>query len=425
MIKKAFYLITHNFGWKCLALFLSFILWFLVMNVKNPVYTKTFNLPLQVDNQDVLENNQYILQNADELKSKIISVKVKASTQTLASLNTTDKNFKAYIDLKPIDISRTEELGKPMDVNVKVELPPDVNAASYEISGYSPSTVSIVLDKIVEENFPITVVKNGDGKTGYVALQSTATPNTVTIRGAKSVLNNIDTVQAVVDLSNATKDITTSVSPVVVDGQGNDMTGQLALSVDQVDIHVVVNKFEKISVATPTLSGNPAEGYYFDSANWEPQTIEVVGSESEVRATPPIVLPTINMENASETFVQRFDVRQYFTNSSLTVKNGTPHEVVVTVVIGKEGTTELEIPMDAITIDAMDAPFVLPEGNLLLRLKGPQDVVDALTPQDIGASINLSGLEAGTHTVPVSLALPADVVVLGHSPTITVEIEED
>lgn len=424
-INKLRDLFTKNLVWKFLSLVIAVMLWFVVINVRNPLDIRSFPQTLQIVNKSAIEDGQYILTNEEALDGRSVNVRVRASITALQELKENEKSIRAYIDLKPIDISRTEELGKPMSVNVKVDLPSHLDSTQYEIISWNPSTVDIVLDKYVEEEFPVTPIIEKDVPDGYVSLTATADPAFVTVRGAKSVIDTIKLVKAPMDISAATDDVTETIQLMILDDEDNDVTNLVAISAYEAVVRVPVSQHALIPIAAPTLIGNPAAGYRFLSATLSMDSLEVLGKEAAIAAMEPIQLPTINIDYWSETDAVTFDLRQFITDAGLTVRSGAPHEVTVTISIGRETMKELSIPIESLTIDGMERHFMLPEGSVRFMVRGDESVVSALDAGSVPASIDLTGLDVGQASVPVNVQLPSGVILVGGKPEIVVEILEE
>ena len=49
--------LTHNLGLKILAVLASIILWFIAININDPMSTNVYNVTVQLENLDKLVNN--------------------------------------------------------------------------------------------------------------------------------------------------------------------------------------------------------------------------------------------------------------------------------------------------------------------------------------------------------------------------------
>ncbi|MBQ2880586.1 MAG: hypothetical protein IJE27_07820 [Anaerotignum sp.] len=86
-MKKFKELLFKDFGWKLLSIAIATILWFMVINIDQPVDTRTYSRPLIIQNMEVLTDRGLTAGNLEELKNTKINVKVKAQRTALDRLN--------------------------------------------------------------------------------------------------------------------------------------------------------------------------------------------------------------------------------------------------------------------------------------------------------------------------------------------------
>ena len=67
MMKKIQELICKDFGWKLLSIAIATILWFMVINIDQPVDTRTYSRPLSIENMETLTDRGLTIGNLEEL----------------------------------------------------------------------------------------------------------------------------------------------------------------------------------------------------------------------------------------------------------------------------------------------------------------------------------------------------------------------
>ncbi|MCL2699335.1 MAG: hypothetical protein FWE68_03395, partial [Defluviitaleaceae bacterium] len=119
-MKKLIEMITHNFGWKVLSLAAAILVWFLIVNITNPTRDQSVSVMLRVAGEDVLRENNIVLFNADEIASSIIHLTLRGSYTSLMQAEQDRQNgtLYAFIDLSPIDISRSSDFGSRLPIRV-------------------------------------------------------------------------------------------------------------------------------------------------------------------------------------------------------------------------------------------------------------------------------------------------------------------
>ncbi|MDR1066577.1 MAG: hypothetical protein LBL35_03970 [Clostridiales bacterium] len=425
-LKSVTSVLTRNIAWKALSLLTALTLWLLVMNIYNPIQAHSISVPLQLENIQSIQNNDYILQNETALRSYIVTLSVRASDKSWAELRKNQPDIRAYIDFAPIDISRTVALDTPLSVRVKYELPSLVNAGDYEIRSVNPSEVNIILDKYVEREFPIKVQKIGVDAEGYISMPAVVAPDTALVRGAKKNIDSISSVQVNVDISGVTEKVSVEGDIRVINDSGADITGEVELSAEKALISADVQKYSRVEIAAPPVSGVPAEGYMFVSVEWEPKFVEVVGAEEDVDALSLIRLPQQNIDNQSESYEISMDLRERLMDTNVSIRNGATNEVKIKINIGVETQASISIPMSNVSVEGTASlSVILPERNVELIVKGLASAVEALTEEMTRGVVNASGLEPGAYELPIAFPdMPQSVAVVSDEPVITVILEK-
>ncbi len=158
-----------NWVLKCISLALSVLLWYFVvgeeqvdMNVLVPL--EILNLP-----SDLIISNQY---------KKDIEVSVRGSRSIIQDLR--NRNITRPVDLsdaKPGTIViRNDENSIPFPSGVKIQR-------------LQPTNITLLLDKLVQKDFPIVPVTEGEVAPGYVLKKIYLTPDHLVISGPKTILD--------------------------------------------------------------------------------------------------------------------------------------------------------------------------------------------------------------------------------------------
>ena len=69
-MKKFQELLTKDLGWKLLSIAIAATMWFMVINITQPVDTRSYSRPLTLENMDTLTSRGLTVGNAEELKNK-------------------------------------------------------------------------------------------------------------------------------------------------------------------------------------------------------------------------------------------------------------------------------------------------------------------------------------------------------------------
>lgn len=417
--------LTKNLGWKVFSVFLAMLMWFAVMNITTPFEYKTFTVNLSLINKEALSERGMVVLNESELEQTRVGIRIYAKRPALDELSKLEnrKNILATLNMENFDILYIKDVSDPLTVSVAASAPQTIDNYELEIVSVTPKDVTVKLDKLVSETKAVTVDRIGDAMEGYVVMPPVVEPEYITITGPKSMIDKINSVRVSVDLTNAADAVKVTASPVIYD-EGNNVMKGFSTDIEEVLVNVVINKQGEIPILPPDIEGSPAEGYRILSLVCEPEFVTVLGAEEDFEALESIELPAINAEGLSESKEVVFDLREYLLNTNLSIKNGTPNEVVVTLDIGTEVVREFDIPKEQIKITGLgDGLAAYLSDTLQLTVRGLSADVESMEADEIMAEISVRGLDIGPYKLPVKFNLPENVLQLSDS-EITVVIAD-
>ena len=396
---------------KLISVVIAFLVWLAIMNVSNPVITRTItNIPVNVTNASYIEsmNLSYAIMSGFET----VSVTVETNRSVVERLNVS--NITANCDLTQIVNMESDPVMVPVTVSV-----PGVSAAGVTVT---PQNIQIRLEEMESRDFVINAVAgSGAPARGFEVRSLTSNPEKLTIRGPKSMIERIDKVQAEVDVSNLRENTTVTGALHVYDRNGDELTESqmksLTFSVNESAVFVDVTLYRilpDVDISAETY-GEPAAGYQIGEVTVTPQTISVAGTDEaldDFREVGQRLFITeeshaVDVSGASSDVEIRVNLPDYLP-AGLRIAEGFSDTVVVTVKILEYNTKSLEIETKAIDKQNLptDMNAVFSSQVLDIRVKGTDSALSALTSDDVIASVDLSGAETGTVMVPVSITLP-------------------
>lgn len=395
MIKK----LKNNFGLKLLAFLFAFMLWLIVVNIDDPVMTKTFtNIPVTVEHSEILTEQNKTYQIVDNTQN--VSVVVSAKRRTLSKIKASDIVVKADV--------------KEMYLNTQIPLEVTVNGyeGSCEATA-SPRNLQIQIEDNVSKTTYITPVASGQVRSGYVLGKLTADPETVTINGPKSLVEKISKVEAEVNVSGLSEN-TVLDSELVLYDENNNVIDQsrLANNLGNVGVSVSVTLYRTMTVPVnaDTSEIDVEEGYSISNVKLAPEEIEIAGPEDALAKVKSIDIPAD--EFSGEAIDSRtdytIDITKYLPED-IELADSNASSVIITVTLEKDGTKNFELPIGSITVKNLSEDLRLSYNktdNLEVHVRGSKDQLDALDIEKI-ATIDLAEYtKAGTYKVPVQFKLP-------------------
>lgn len=407
--------LMNNLGLKILAFLSAVIMWFLVINIDDPVTSATYyDIPVTVINEEVLTDSNRTYQIVDDTQTVNVTVTAKGS------------------ELKKIsaeDIVATADM-KELSLGTQIPIQIEIAGKNYQEAYSTPRNLQVKIDEEAKNNFPITPTTSGTVREGYVIGELTANPEKVTIRGPKTVINSISRVCAEVNVSGLSENATLEATLILYDANNNVIDQTLLannLGEEGVTVDVELYQTKNVPLKLDTSLITAAEGYSIGDISYEPQEVQISGEESVVKSLDEIEIPAeeLKQSNLTEKTELTIDIQPYLPEGiSLTDVNA--NNVVVVISVNQPGAETFEISTSSIVINNLADNLELSYGTMVdleLQIKGPDDVLDSLILTK-KVSIDLQDYtEAGTYKIPVTVSLP-DSCELVDDVSVTVILEE-
>lgn len=398
MKDKVLHFIKSNSALKALSLLLAFIIWFVIVSETNPLGQKDLivNYLLEVEDQQVETKDGVVLMNTNSVGTRI-ELTVKGRQESLT--NVTNEDIAISLDLSDVKSSGVQ------DVPVVVKS----NKVGVNISEYSPKTISINFEKIIEATFPVTVKVEDDVlQDGFVVAKTSVNPETIQLRGFESIISKISTVQVVVEAVNINAQIDHSKTFRMIckyyDASGTEIT-ELD-GVETVDVSITAGRTISLN---PNVTGTPAEDCYIKEISITPKNVVVIGPSTTLIDIVSLDTVEIDVDGMNEDLTQIVDVVLPY---GVTLAD-TSIRPTVTIKLGGIIEKEFTINSDKITLTGMAEQYVYTVNSVSnLTLKGKDTALDALEASVLKGRANVSGLGVGTHEVLVSVTdLPSGLTI--------------
>ncbi|MDR4022766.1 MAG: CdaR family protein [Eubacteriales bacterium] len=411
---------TMDIGWKLLSLVIAIGLWFMVINTENPLETRSYTANIQLQNEEALFERGYVVVNEDEITSTRVTVRLRGQRLALDTLSQSSTKVQAVVDLDNVIYSYN---GEPVSVPVKIVIPSVVND-SFEILSKSIQTVTVDIQPYINKDFEVkAVVNNTDSDTVQLA-NAVASPGTVTVYGAKSVVNSIAEVRAEVNPEILEDGMVITTAPVAYDAEGN-VVDKVTFSSNELSVKIGMDEMKSVRVAVD-ITGRAAEGYEVTGIYVSPDTVDVAGKASDLSGVSIIRLPDIDVTGIDSNIIKEFSVEDYLPEGLRVIGADGSDKITVTVSVEEETTKEIVIPAESITVQG-----TLEEGlsahiagrDMTITISGAGSVISTIEADDIKAYVDVDGYEAGVYSdVDVQFELPDGVSLVEGGETVTVTV---
>ena len=412
-MKKFQELIFKDFGWKLLSIAIATILWFMVINIDQPVDTRTYSRPLSVINMETLTDRNLTVGNLEELKNTKINVKVKAQRTALDRLNQNPEWITATVDLSELtNAASGDTVALPVSVSVQ-------GGNTYGISSKSPAVVEISIETMASKELPVEVILNGELKNGTYLSEPLLSAETVLVTGPASLVDTVTAVRATVEAEDIEKSPDVQVELVCYNAMGMPVKG-VSTSEEKIVVSYAMHDMKQIPIQVE-ITGSPAAGHQVGTIHCSPQYATVTGSPEDLENILYLQLDSINVSGLSSAVTKTFRLADYLPEGiSLTAADD--GIVEVTVDISEQSQKQLTLPASELRILGQeDGKEYILHGDARITITGDGLALDGIHADDLMGTIYVNNLSEGDHRVMIHTDLPSGLIMNPSYITVTVK----
>ncbi len=409
-------IIFNNIGLKILALLIAVIVWWVVMNIDDPLVKKTINgVSVELRNDDDLIDKGYIY----EVESgNVIAITVWAPESVAKELKSSD--FIAYADLS--QLSPLTDTANITVECVKSDVKNDIKEITSKIQ-----VVKLSIDNKQTAEVPVTTAIVGNPAENYVIGDISISQNKIDITGAASVIEKIVRAEIKYDVSNMMQSVNEMVTPVFYDENNNVVdTGAIQLSRNSLRLSVVINPTKWIGV-TINPSVTVADDYKMVGYSLSFDQVKIAGTQESLANISAIDLPSDAIELTDVTESQDCVVNlANYLKASYKIVSGTT-ELTVHIDIEPMVVKSYIVRKNGIAVnnlgDGLEAQ--IEDSYIEVKVKAIQEVHDSFNMDVLNPNIDLKGYGPGEYEVPVILSEDLNNYILAGNVTIRVNITGD
>lgn len=389
-----------NWGLALVSLFLAVGLWVFITEGENPSRTGLFPISIPVEPTNVPPGLALVG------PTQPVRVRITAPEDVWDRLSA--DNFRALADL-----SQTNEGEQAAPVHVQV-----VGVDDVRVESVLPDRVVVRLGTWVSRSVPVVVNLVSSPALGYEAGTPSSNPQQVTVAGAEELVSQVEA--AVVDLNvfGATAKIERQIKLAPRDSRGL-VVGGVTMSPDTAQVGLAVEKkvFTSSFAVMTSLRGAPAPGYNVANIRVEPATITLSGAQEALASLTAVATLEVDISGATSDVVRPV-------NLSLPMEIRPLGSETVLVWVSIAPATGEAVFGVAPRSTGLDASLALRTtvSTVEVRLAGPLPQLAALAPGQIVATLDLSGLAKGNHSVKPQVQVPSGLRLVAVSPE-SVEVE--
>jgi YbbR domain-containing protein len=365
-----------------LALVLGFAVWISAVTAADPDETRPpLIVPLEIIGQDP----SLVITNS---VPSSIEVALRAPRTVWAKITNQENAVRAILDLTTLSAGDHE---LPIQISISVR--------PVQIVFAKPTTVAVKLEHLAVQTLPVRLTLSGQPAIGYQAGEVTVEPTEVIISGPQSLVDRVARARVLINLDNVRETIEQAMQIEIVDEQDVPLEG---ITVNPESVHVSIplsqrGGFRDVAVKV-VVRGQVAAGYRLENISVFPPVITIFAEEPEVVSELDGVVDTqpLELQDAKQDITTRLALNLP-ENVTIVGTEGT-QTVQVQVAISpiQTSVTLPNLPIQLIGLpDALAAQFSPQTVDVIVS--GPLPVLEVLTPQDITVTVDVTGLDVGTH----------------------------
>ena len=377
--------LVRNVWLKLLSLLLAILLWNYVITSNTSITrSKTITgLTGYVTGQTTLNANRLALLEDPSEALSAISVTLDAPQAYYARLS--GDNVQVSLDLSSVRTAGTQEV------------PLRATSSYGRVTEIVPESLTLTFEALDSRSVPVNSVLSGDMQENYWYNITRINPANLTVSGAASVVRNIGSATAYMDITGHDSPFTQAQPYVLLDTAGEEISAEmLNLSSSSVSVSVDIYPTKDIPVSTElanVVTGQPEEGYVVQSVTMQPETVTVAADEELLEGMNELMIQPVSVDGMS----QSFTVRAAVTPLS-GVRNLSSEQVYVNVTIS-EASISGRIDDVSVLMAGKGEGLSVEYDSMSVFVTGPRSVVEQLQNDGVFVSLDLTGLGAGTYEI--------------------------
>ena len=380
-----------------LALLAAICLWAYVLGDDSSSYGGTMrNVPINYINAEALERAGLVV-----LDTPTETVNISYAGQRSLKNKVKAKDFKVTVDLEGLRAGENT-------VKLMVEKPENV-----DIKSVSQQKVTVVVDKLSEEDKPVNVVivnQTSDDSEPYIVQVSR---EKVKVRGAETLVNSVTALNASVDagkVGNTMKSLNIELVPV---NRKGEIVDDVALEFENVSITTIMHNKKTVSLNVP-ITGN--ESTFVTREISVPKTITIKGTDELLSQISSITCRPVDISDIFEDTLINIEP---LLPEGIEVATDSQH-LQITVTVAGAATRDFTFTENDIVLEGVDEDTIPTVENVTVKVSvsGNAEVIEQITEDDFRLYADVSGLNPGTHTVELKCVCENKGLELEYNPSV-------
>lgn len=378
------------------------------------------NVPVSVTGESALKSRGYIVM--DDIEALVPGVKMTVEVAQQNYSRATGTSYNPYFDLNKVESAGENVL----EIGYSSQMFGPVISCE-------PSTVTVNVERYITRRVPVVLEMVGEIPAGVYLDSYKTDPTMLSVSGPQSLVTTIARAAAKLDLSALSADRMsdkTAVEIVLQNADGEavvsdklEVTNQTVIT-DSIIVETELTPEKQVPLLMDALTtGEPAAGYELIGVTADQETFSVAARQDTLDA-----IEFLTIDQPLDITDATASVSGYVRLKRPTgVENTLPTEIAVTAQI-QEKTIERTLRNVDVDVDGLGDGLraSLSAKQVTVQLTGLYTFIDALEREDVRLFVDVTGLAAGKHQVPVQIRIDnaQEFSCALSMPEITVTIKE-
>jgi len=388
-------LFARNVRTFLLALVLGIAVWVSAVSAADPndVHSYPRPIPLQIVGLDPS------LMITNDLPSTV-EVSLRAPRSVWEMLIARENSVRAMLDLTGLSAGE-----HTAEVQITVDRRP------YQLVLINPSTVTVVLESLDTQTFPLVLSLTGQPGAGYQVGDASMDLTEVVVSGPKSLIQQVAQTRVVVNLDGIRESIDESLQIKVIDHPDKPVKG-VTINPESVRVTIPISLqggYRDLAVKV-IVQGQQAPGYRIENISVFPPVVTVFAENPELVSALPGVIETqpLDLQDRHDDVSTRLTLDL---PENITIIGSKTVQVNVSISPIQTSLTLSNQPINIIGLsEGLSAQVFPPSVDMIIS--GPVPVLDALTSKDITISVDCKGLGVGVYQLEPKVSPLVDNVLV-------------
>lgn len=379
-----------------LSLAVALGLWLYVVTNVSPESEQSYTgIPVVFENENSLLDRGLMLVSGEDAT---VAVRLYGSRANLNRLSAS--NITVTVDLKAIT-----EPGK-YELDYRISYPSGITNVS--VIRRITSSVTVEVAEFAEKDVPVQLVFQGEQQEGLIVDQERAvlSAESVHVSGPKDKIDQVAMAGILIDRTGLTETLVGDFVYTLMN-EDSEPVDVVHVQTDTGEIHLElpVEHIKEVPLQVSLVAGG---GAVQENATCkiEPETISISGSEEALSAVEYVQLTSINLGDVDMAKGLTTSVEINLPDNLTNRSNVTAARVTITL----SDLTSKRIRLSREQIQPVNVPAGM-QADILTQVLdvtfwGPEAEVENLTADGISVTVDFTGAEAGTYTLPLSFAIP-------------------